>query len=375
MENRKIKVLHFAPGFLYGGIESRLLDWYSYIDRSKVKFDLLKQSNNCNDTPLIAKFRKLGGEVYNIPRFTPRNFIKYALEISLFFKEHQGEYDVVHSHSLSTGFFVMYYAKKYGVKKRILHSRTSKTDGSFIKRNTNNLLKSLACLYATDYFACSKLAGYWGFGRDRMDNNKVRQMKNGVQLSKFEFNVDVRKQTRIELGVDDKFVIGNVCRLTEAKNFPFILNLFSQLLQVEPNAILLIVGDGPLLEAITKKTIELSIENSVIMCGRKENVAKYYMAMDVLFSPSLWEGFPGTILEAQASGLPCIISSTITEEIKMSDNLLQMDLDRSVDTWIKEIVNFKNQDRKTDVIEIIRAKGYDSEQVVKELQQYYLDEA
>ncbi|MFI3305483.1 MAG: glycosyltransferase [Rikenellaceae bacterium] len=375
MNNQKrVRVLHFAPGFLFGGIESRLLDWYSHIDRDKVQFDLLKQSNNIDDTSNIARFRELGGEVYNIPRFSLKTLTEYIREIKRFFKENN-DYDVVHSHSLSTGLFVLYYAKKYGIKKRILHARTSKTDGNFIKRCLNDLMKFSAPYFATHLFAVSGVAAVWGFGKKRVYNGQVSILKNGIQTDRFKYDQNLRNAKRQELGIADNYVVGNVCRLAKPKNLPFILSVFKKLIEIEPTAKLLLVGDGPLLNYVSQQIELFAMKESVILTGRQSDVWSYYMSMDILFSPSLFEGFPGTVLEAQATGLPCVISNLITDEVKMSDNLRYLDLSLSLDIWVNELLSFKGQERATNVIDIIRENGYDSSQVINRLQKYYTDES
>ncbi len=360
------------PGFLFGGIESRLLDWYANIDRECVQFDLLKQSNNSDDTANIAKFRAFGGSVYNTPRFSPKNFFSYIKAVRGLFEKHR-DYDVVHSHSLTTGLFVLYYAKKYGVKQRILHARTSRSDGGAMKRWLNNIMKSLAPRYATRLLAVSQVAGEWGFGTKRMARGEVQILWSGVQLSQFEFDASQREQLRSKLGLGDRFVVGNVCRLTEAKNTPFIISIFRELLRREADAVLLIVGDGPLMPYIEAQIKALAITESVIMVGRQECVAQYLFAMDLLLSPSLWEGFPGTILEAQASGLPCLISDCITREIALSSGVKMMSLNAPIEMWVDAIIGFKRWQRDSKAIDKIRAQGFDSSQATVHLMEIYSD--
>lgn len=369
----KIKILHFAPGFLFGGIESRLLDWYNEMDRSKIQFDLLKQSNNSDDTTNVRQFRKLGGNLYNIPPFSAKNLLSYIKCVDRFFKSNN-QYEVVHSHSLTTGLFVLYFAKRYGIKKRILHARTTKTDGGFVKKSINNLLKYLAKRYATDYFACSSDAGIWGFGQNNVKRGKVLVIKNGIYLDKFKFNREARDKIRSELNITSRFVIGNICRLTTAKNIPFMIDVFANILKESKESVLLIVGDGPIRELINKQIENLGISESVIMVGKQDNIWDYYSAMDLFFSPSLWEGFGTTLLEAQVSGLPSIGSTGYPNEVKVFNSCTLIDLNTPLEYWAKQILLKINNSSRSEVdLSLLKERGYDVRLVAHFLQSIYVD--
>lgn len=365
-DSRKIRVLHYAPGFNSGGIESRLLDWYRNIDRKKIEFNLLKL-NSIDDTYNLREFKQLGGQTYNLPTFEIRNSFEYFKKLNLFFKENQ--FDVVHVHDLSTGVFVLLAAKKAGIKCRILHSRTT----AYLPNEKNEIikkvLKPLTRVFATDYFACSYEAGVWAFGKKRA--NLVKIINNGIQTERFEFSQMIRKKIQSELGIENKFVVGSIGRLSAQKNILFLVDIFTEILYRNKNAVLVIVGEGSMRLEIEKKITGYGIEDSVFLVGEKSNVWEYYMAFDVFVGTSYFEGFGTTAIESQATGTPTVLSTGFPAVVCISDFATRIDLDAGIDKWVDAIIAFKENRFNSNAISIVENSGYSAKNVSKYLESFY----
>lgn len=364
----KIKVLHYVPGFKDGGIESRLLDWYSNIDKQKIEFIVIKL-NNIDDSDKIKKFVELGGKYYNLPPFRPKNFIKYIKMLKSILKKEKP--DVLHVHSLSTGIFPLFYGKKYNIQKRILHSRTN----SYLPNEKNKLfkkiLKSITPLYATDFFACSIEAGIWGIGKKYKD--RINVINNGISLEKYIYRDDIRKSIRKEYNIkDEEILIGTVGRLSPQKNLFFLLEIFEKISKKNKLYKLMIVGDGSLKKELIEKAKELKIENKIMFIGAKNDVWNYYMCFDAFLGTSFYEGFGTTAIEAQASGLNTFLSEGFPEVVKVTDHAYRFPLSISANEWAEQIQNIKVRKRKkTDTIEIENA-GYSANSVAKKLERIYI---
>lgn len=363
----KVKVLHYAPGFMSGGIESRLVDWYTKIDREKVEFVLIKL-NSDDKSPKLQEFRELGGRCYNLPKFTPFNYIKYRKEMRKIFLEEQ--FDVVHVHSLSTGIFPLKEAKKQGVAVRVIHSRTT----NYLPNEKNRLIKEINRLltanYATHYFACSKQAAEWGVGKKKAREATV--IKNGIQLEKFIYNEDVRNRLRIELGLENNYVVGTVCRLTPQKNLLFSLEVFDKIKRKIPSAKYVIVGKGPEYEPMMERASQLGIRNDILFCGEQSDVFNFYMAFDCFLATSLYEGFGTTAIEAQATGLPTLLSEGFPKVVEITPYVKRISLDAAPDIWVDALEMVGHRKRTEQDATYVNDAGYNADFVAKGLEDFYL---
>ncbi|MFC3748203.1 glycosyltransferase [Paenibacillus sp. GCM10012306] len=366
-ESEMIRVLHYAPGFNSGGIESRLLDWYRNIDRTKIKFSLLKL-NQIDDSNSLTEFRQMGGEYYNLPPMNINNIIEYVKKLSRFFKDNK--FDIIHVHDLSTGIFVLYAAKRAGIKCRILHSRT--TDYLPNEKNLliKKVLKSVTPLFATDYFACSYEAGVWGIGERKADLVKV--VKNGIQIDKFHFSANQRNNIRSILKVENKFVIGAIGRLSPQKNLMFLLDIFNELQHKHDDAVLLLIGEGSMRSEIEKKIKDYRLQDKVFLLGEQRDVWNYYMAFDVFVGTSYYEGFGTTAIESQAVGTPTVLSTGFPGIVCISDYVSRLDINSNKEIWIDTIVNYKDVRFSNESIELVERHGYSAYSVAKDLELYYM---
>lgn len=364
-----IKVLHYTPGFLYGGIESRLLDWYRNIDRTKIQFQIIKL-NNIDDTDNINEFVSLGGKFHDLNPFNLKYGFKLEKDIyNVIINEH---IDIVHVHDTNTGLLALRAAKKAGIKCRILHSRTT----DFLPNEKNKIIKQIfmkiAPEYATDYFACSYEAGIFGCGYNNKD--KVVVIKNGIQDNYYCFDKCKREKIRNEIGINNKFVIGSVSRLSRQKNIPFLLNVFSEYSKEDPDAVLLLVGGGESNIVDQYLVDNPLIYDKVIMLGTKKNIWDYYMAMDIFCGTSYYEGFGTTAIEAQASGLPTLVSTGFPLSVEVSDFIKRLEIsDSSISQWLSSIKHYKNKRFSDEGLKCVVDSGYTAKQVAADLEQFYLE--
>lgn len=229
------------------------------------------------------------------------------------------------------------------------------------------MMNYFARSYATDYFACSQQAGEFAFGK----TNKFLIINNGIELKKYRFDEGIRDRIRQELELNNSFVIGSVCRFTKPKNLPFIIDIFIELIKKESKAKLLLVGDGPLKNYVNDRFAEVNMLDKLILVGKKDNVWDFYFAMDVFLSPSLWEGFGTSVIEAQAAGLPCVVSDQFPSLTKISEYTLRLSLSNPITFWVEQILKLKNHRDNQIILQKISDAGFDITKVSQELQEFY----
>lgn len=361
-----IRILHYIPGFLYGGIESIFLDWYKNIDKNQFTFELLLRTQD-DDASALKEYKSLGGKYYRLT--TISNLLAFKKNVKDFFEKHCN-YDILHVHD--TDPFVMKYAKKYGIKKIILHSHTSNPHFSFkqqVKFVNEKLSKNLYADYA---FACSKKAALWKFKHLVHKNNPVIIFHNAIDSKKYEFNDYIRKVTRCDLNVNNKFLIGHVGRLTYQKNQFYLLEIFKKIIEINQDSILIILGDGPDEKGLKLYAKKLDLEKKVIFFGARDDVADLLQAMDCFLLPSRYEGLPVTLIEAQAAGLPCFISDVVSEEADLIPKLIyRHSITDKPEIWAADIVDKARKTDRTNKRELIIKSGYDIKTEVKKLEQKY----
>ena len=195
-------------------------------------------------------------------------------------------------------------------------------------------------------------------------------MNNAIDAKKFIYNEEVRKQKRAELGVEDKFVIGHVGRFNLQKNHEFLVKRFADFAKTNEDAVLVLIGNGELQEKIKEMAKEYGIETKVKFLGLREDIPQLLQAMDLFLFPSLFEGLPVTLVEAQAAGLPCVISDMITDEIMITDQISKVSLSGNTSLWNQEIVKYRYSKRK-NTMEAIIEHGFDIEKNARWLEEFY----
>lgn len=361
---KPIRVLQVVPNMQAGGLETLIMNLYRNIDRTKVQFDFLvhyKGKYFYDD-----EIKKLGGRIYHLSVRDDNNFPKYLNDLNHFFKTHR-EYKAVHGHMMSTAIFYMYYAKKYGVKLRIIHSHNSDTVPG-LKGIIKYRLAKLAPIVANEYFACGIKAGHYLYG-----NKSFTVFNNGIDLEKFEYNKEIREEYRKKLGLNGQFVIGHIGRFNIQKNHKYLVKIFYEIQKIHPNSVLLLIGQGELLKDVKKQVKDLGIERKVKFLGVREDTQNLYQAMDVFTLPSFFEGFPVVAVEAQDAGLPIFTSSTVSNEIELTSLVHFEDLKNSPQKWAEDVVQnytVHKFERKSFSTELDKA-GFNIKKEAKKLQLFY----
>lgn len=363
-----VRVLHVIGSMDRGGAETFLMNVYREIDRTKVQFDFLISSptKTYYEDEIIA----LGGNIHRMPRRIP-NYPKHCKFIDSFFKNNK--YQIVHQHSNScVAISTLIYAKKNKVNKIIFHSHSSKTNGNFSDKLFDFIYKSKIKKYATDYFACSELAGENLFGK-YIDKDQIKIINNGIRTENYAFNKDVRAIYREKLGISDKFVVGHVGNFTAPKNHSFLIDVFSEIYNMNNNSVLLLVGDGSLRKEAEYKVAKLGLADRVIFADVRSDIQELLCAMDVFVFPSLYEGLGIVLIEAQTCGLRCISSNVIPREAQVTNLLECISLDETSKVWAAKVISSsKLLDRKT-MSEAVALAGFDAKDVAFQLQKLYLD--
>ena len=340
---RPIRILHIVGGMNTGGVETWLMHVLRGIDRERYKFDFLVHTDKT--CFYDEEIKSLGCRI--IPCQFPKRPLQYAWNFRRILKQN-GPYDVVHSHVHHFSGFTLLIAKWRKVPVRIAHSHSNTVLNerrAGIWRNSYLwITKWLIRQYATTGLACSRLAAISLFGKNWESDLRWQILYCGVDLGPFMNPVD-RFEVRGELGIpDDAFVLGHVGRFSEPKNHSFLLNVFTEVLHREPNSCLLLVGDGLLRESIKQKAQHLGLMDKIIFAGVRLDVPRLMLgAMDVFVFPSLWEGLPVVLIEAQSANLPCVYSKNITEEVAISRHLMHcLSLDDSASTWAEVLLRKKD---------------------------------
>lgn len=313
VQKKPIIVAQIMGKWVGGGVESVIMNYYRHLDHSKVQFDFICDEDSTRIP--YDEIKKLGGRVFLVPKY--QNLPKYLKALEKLFKENQ--YRIVHSNINTLSVFPLYAAKKAGVPIRISHSHSTSNPKEWKRNLIKNILRPFSKRYATDYFACSELAGRYLFGNKSFDQGKVKIIHNAIDIDKFKFDEVARKKLRKEFGIKDStIVVGHVGRFVQQKNHTFLVDVFKGYHKKNPDSKLLLVGSGPLEDEIKKKVERLDLKDSVLFLGQRDDINKLYSVMDIFCLPSLYEGLPVVGVEAQAAGLPTIFSNRISKEVIVS---------------------------------------------------------
>lgn len=354
------RVLQVVTHMNRGGLETMLMNYYRNIDRDKVQFDFLTHREYDGDYG--AEISRLGGVIYHLPPLNPFNKT-YLNKLNLFFDEHK-EYQIIHVHQDCLSSVILKAAKCHNVKIRIAHSHCASQDKNF-KYPVKMWYKKFIPKYATDLMACGKEAGNWMF-----NGASFVVLNNAIDTSKYVYNSEKRVEQRNKWHIqDNELVVGHVGRFSPQKNHDFLIEVFVELQKMIP-AKLLLVGEGELRKQSEKKVENLGIKDKVIFAGLRSDVPELMQAMDVFVFPSHYEGLPVTLVEAQASDLPCLISDKVSLECKLTKKVKQMHLVNSAKVWAQEIIKC-SMEKRTNTENIIKQTNFDIKKNAKVLLDYY----
>lgn len=380
-----IRVVHVLGGLTLAGAESRIMDLYRHIDRNIVQFDFIIHTTE--HQYYYDEIIGLGGHVYSVPRFKIYNLSSYKKAWKRLFEEHKDEWRAIQGHMTSTASIYLPIAKECGIPVTIAHARSAGVDAGAKGFVTRILRRNLS--EKADYlFTCSELAGISVFGKEAVEKNKTKFIPNAIDVPKFKYNQEIRDRIRAELKLENRFVVGHVGRFHYAKNHEYLLKIFRDFVEdVEANEntvkeirpALILLGEGSKMNQMKELCSELGIERDVFFLGNKTNVNEYYQAMDYFVYPSRYEGLPGTVVEAQAAGIPVLMSDTICPEVCFTDLVKTKSINAFTDDWAQIIL----EDILSESIcvelrekynEETKAAGFDISIQAKAMEEFYLND-
>lgn len=368
MKNESIKVAQIIGKWLGGGVEAVVLNYYKNIDRNKIQFDFICDSDS-TDIP-YEEIESLGGRVILIPPY--QKVFKYQKELKRVLKE--GNYKIVHSHINALSIFPLRAAKKAGVPIRIAHSHSTSNKKEWKKNLIKNILRPFSKVYANVYMCCSELAGRWLFGNKEYDKGSVYLLNNAIDLNKYKYDEKIRKKKRKELGIKDTtFVVGHIGRFVEQKNHRFLIDIFYEIHKKNKDSVLLLAGQGPLMDEMKDKVHNLKLDECVCFLGQRKDANELYQAFDLFLLPSLYEGLPVVGVEAQASGNLCYLSTDMTKETKVLDSTKFMSLNNSAEEWASSILNDIKKYKKHNTEDEVSKYGFNIKLEQKKLVDYYIN--
>ncbi|WP_074406524.1 MULTISPECIES: glycosyltransferase family 1 protein [Aquimarina] len=373
-----IRVLQIFTIMNRGGAESMIMNYYRNIDRDKVQFDFLVHRKG--KAAFDDEIKSLGGNIYIMDPINPFFPKEYYDKLRTFFNEHKG-YTIVHSHLNTFSSFPLKIAKEFNIPCRIAHAHTAFENiklRNFVpnKENVTETVKKLikfrlrkkVSTYATHRFSCGDKAGQWLFGK----NNDFYTMNNAIDTKKFVYKPETDQKYRKELNLEGKVLIGHVGRLNNAKNHSYLLRIFANILEERPDCILVLVGNGELQQAIEQEIDDLGIQDQVRMLGVRSDISELLQMMDIFVFPSFYEGLPVTLIEAQAAGLRILASDTITREVKLTDDIEFVSIQKPTSFWVHKIFDILPY-KKQDNSDKIAKAGYDIGSNTEKIQNFYLN--
>lgn len=365
----KIKVLHRTATTGRGGVDRFVLNYYSHVDREKIQFDFMTRDRAFADAEDV---KRMGMRVRTFTATEHDNKPLLAEQINGILSDN---YDILHMNtSVLSGLFIEERAMELGMKAVILHSHSTGVDFADSAKNERyrrlheHHKAMLSPRYATHFFACSKAAADWMFG-PQIPREQIHIIKNAIELEKFSYNCAVRERIRAAFGLQGKYVIGHVGRYTYQKNHEFLINVFARVHKRNGNAVLVLAGEGELAGNVGRQISEMGLESAVFQLGFCGNVHELLQGFDMFLLPSRFEGLSMVAIEAQASGLPCVLSRNMTGETCVAPNAWRLPLDE--DIWEQEIMRLMDTFTRENMDSYIIDSGYDICHAAKKLEDMY----
>ncbi|MDO4340595.1 MAG: glycosyltransferase [Eubacteriales bacterium] len=370
MDGNEKRVLQFVY-LTHDGITSMIFNICEFMDREKVNFDYLAFAKG--EAYAYEKIEKLGGrpvivDVDDIPNPFVRSIRKYY---GIYRMVQAYQYEIIHINA-STPYDILIgaAARMGGAKRVIFHSHNSKGDKRFRRDILIPFCRLLVPFIATDYIACSDLAAKYMFPRFIYQKKAYTLLHNGIDVDRFAYDQAERDRIRESLGIGNCLVFGNIGRFHPQKNHFFLLKIFAAILKRKSDARLLLVGTGELEEALKEEADRLLIKDRVIFYGTTSEIPQMLWAMDAYLMPSVYEGLPVTGVEAQAAGLPMLVSGSVSRELRLTKLVHYMSLKRPAKEWAAAAVALAERGRE-DCREELRKKGYDIRDIAKEVGEIY----
>lgn len=358
-----IRVLQVVNAADRGGAETMIMNLYRNINRDEIQFDFT--NHNGRRAAYDDEIESLGGQIHHLPKFKGYNYSQYVAAWRDLFRKHP-EYKIVHIHNYNIAGIVSKIAHKMGVPTIITHSHSTRLNMPWVKKKVFYLFYQSLLKYSTHRFSCGENAGKFLF-----KDKDFTIVPNAIDVNRFKYNPHKRAELRAKLGIPDTATVyGNVGTFRTPKNHSFLIDIFAEIHKVRPESKLLLIGSGELLENIKKKVTDLNLQDSVFFLGQRSNVNEWLSAFDVFLMPSLWEGFPVSVVEAQCAGLPCAVSDVIDSSVNITGEVSFISLKMDATKWRDVIQSISPTDRDR-MGEIISASNFDIEKASRWLNEFY----
>ncbi|WP_268802215.1 glycosyltransferase family 1 protein [Bifidobacterium criceti] len=335
-----------------GGVEATTMNHYRLLDHSKIHYDFIVYEGS--PYVPIDEIKKLGGRVFYVPPIT--HLAGFEKELARILKTTNP--DIVHSNLNALSIFPLRVAKRIGIPVRIAHSHSTSNNKELLRNTAKKVLRLYSKTYPTHLAACSLDSATWLFGKKAVAEHNVHYIKNAIDLQRYAFNASHRLELRKKYGLEDKHVLGQIGRFTTQKNYSFSMDVVAELVSTDPNAVFVALGSGNLMRAIRQKAAALGIADHVMLLGNQSNANAWYSAFDALLFPSLYEGLPLTMIEAQVAGLPIVSSDKVTPEAFIDKELVTvLPLELTTAAWahaVTDAFSQSNHSRCVDVTQFMR---------------------
>ncbi len=358
----KKRILMIGMGSNMGGVESYIINLFRNVNRDRYELYFFQRGKIAYYEELVKK----GAQFIpiSVTRHSP---LKYIRTMNAIFKNYQ--FDVVYYNTCDImSIDMLQFGKKNNVSVRIIHSHNSYNinQPNLLHKLTERWCRKNITKYATQLLACSNVAGEWMF-----EEQEFKVINNGINVRDFKFDFEMRDKYRKSVNIDNKYAVGLIGRLEEQKNPMFLVEIYKSLCSLNEQAMLLVVGEGTLEKIMKARLKKYGLEDNVIFLGRRTDVNKLLNAMDCLVLPSLFEGLPFVLVEAQTNGLPCVVSSNVSKESNITSEVEFVSLEKSVDEWANIINNVKLKHERHCYVEIMKEKKFDIKETVKEIEKYF----
>ncbi len=361
-----IKILMVFDSLGRGGSQAYAMSILKNIDRSRFSVDFVESHVMAGgyDNEIL----ELGSKIWILPRFKVYNIISYYKAWRDFLS--LNKYDIIHGHISNSAGIYLRIARKFGCKT-IVHSHSAGYRGNIIEKFGKSLFAKLAKSSADLWFSCSALASIRLYGKDYAKYSKHYILPNAICVSDYKFDNLVRDSIRKQFNVSsDTKLYGHIGSFTPPKNHVFLIQIFAKICKFENNAKLMLCGDGPLRNEIEMLIKSLGIEDKVIFTGVVSMIYRYLMAMDIMLFPSIFEGLPISVIEAQVTGVPVLYSDVITKEVALTDLAQRMSLSENALAWAKRAMTIYNTDKMRAYVTIEKS-AFNMEFSIKQLESLY----
>lgn len=376
---KPIRILQVLGRLDRGGAESMIMNLYHQMDTTQIQFDFILHTNE--ECDYNKDVRKRGGMIYCVPPFFGTNILNYKKAWNDFFKKHK-QYKVVHCHIRSTASIIVPIAQKYGCKV-IVHSHNT-SSGTGITSMIKTIMQLPIRKQADYLFACSKQSGEWLFGKKACQKPNFHVLPNAINVKAFRFTKENQQEAKKNLTFlmnrkqnnNEPILIGHIGRFEQQKNHKFLIEIAKEMLSLNKNVYFFFIGTGEKEQEIKQLVERYQLQKHILFLGTRRDVPLLLQGMDLLLFPSLFEGLPVTLVEAQASGLPILCSDVITKESVLTDLVFQESLNSPTRIWAEralEIINRSNKDqnKRTKYSDEVCKSGYGIEQSAHWLADFY----